>query len=92
MVSWLLTLVAADLRGASARAFGVRRFRIGVRLFRVFIHSAGPAAPNQSPDPSPRLNLLILKKFWHQAGSLLLRHAGQTGRPCREKGQNKKPG
>jgi hypothetical protein len=86
MVSWLLTLVAADLRGASARAFGVHRFRIGVRLFRVFIHSAGPGAPNQSPDPSHRLNLLILNKFFHQAGSLTWRPAGPTvtlpeGRP-----------
>jgi hypothetical protein len=63
MVSWLLTLVAANLRGASARAFGVHRFRIGVRLCRVFIHFAGPGAPNQSPDLSPRLNLLILNKF-----------------------------
>jgi hypothetical protein len=86
MVSWLLTLVAADFRGASARAFDVHRFRIGVRLYRVFIHSAGPAAPNQSPYPTHRLNLLILNKFFHQAGSLPWRPAGSTvslleGRP-----------
>jgi hypothetical protein len=62
------------------------QFRISVRLLRVFIHSAGPGAPNQSPDPSPRLNLLILNKFLHQAGSLPWRPAEPTvslpeGRP-----------
>jgi hypothetical protein len=36
MIRWLLTLVAADFRGASARAFSVHRFRIGVRLCRGF--------------------------------------------------------
>jgi hypothetical protein len=92
MVSWLLTLVATDLRGASARAFGVHRFRIGVRLRQCVYSFCWTGRAEAIAGPVTPVQLVNSKQIFTSGWGLPLRYAGQTSRPCRRGGQNKKPG